>query len=56
MSYASIPVNASIDWVTWKSSTVFPVVIPALDNIFAIFYISKFIIIEVSVVGDRGRG
>ena len=36
-SYAAIPVNASIDWVTWYASTVFPVVIPVLFKILAIY-------------------
>jgi len=38
MSYASVPVNASIDWVTWYASTAFPVSIPTWVNVFAIFY------------------
>jgi hypothetical protein len=37
MSYASVPENASMDCVTWYASTVWPVVIPFLSNIFAIY-------------------
>ena len=37
ISYAFIPVNASIDWVTWYASTVPPVVIPVLFKVLAIY-------------------
>ena len=60
ISYASTPVNASIDWVTWWASTTCPVNIFTLLNIFAIFYYkyykSKLIIMLVSVTDDRGNG
>jgi len=35
-SYADIPLKASIDWVTCHASTVFPVVMPDFENVFAI--------------------
>jgi hypothetical protein len=38
MSYASRPVKASMDCVTCHVSTVFPVVIPDLDKILAIYF------------------
>jgi hypothetical protein len=38
ISYVSRPVKASMDWVTCHVSTVFPVVIPDLDKILAIYF------------------
>ena len=36
ISYAESPVKASIDWVTCQAAIVESVVIPYLDNVFAI--------------------